>query len=119
TNRSPLITNTTTSPTTETPKFPTELWMHILKHLDHVDVCRLSQTSKFFHIVSNDDSVWRRICMVNGVKPKTNLIEVLDEINDEIVDHEPKEEKKVEWKVLFMEHYENERMYRFRRRSFW
>ncbi|KAJ3214180.1 hypothetical protein HDU67_001984 [Dinochytrium kinnereticum] len=127
-------------------QIPTEIWIQVLKHLDHISLCRLSQASTFFQSISNDNTIWKTLCSAVGVKPKPSLIEVLHEIQQEdsgislgfdeelenVVggeDEIAKTEKKIDakgdgekdvinWKALFIEYYESEKMYRFRRRSF-
>ncbi|KAJ3106867.1 hypothetical protein HDU97_005354 [Phlyctochytrium planicorne] len=145
----------------EAAKMPVEIWMHILKYVDHVCLCRLAQASKHFHVLANDKTAWKALCDALGIKPKASLIEVLNEIqtldedvhvvlaqgaqaqqsesvtatavNGDVQEREQQEvavapseptktsaqKKEIDWKALYMDHYETEKLYQFRRRSFW
>jgi hypothetical protein len=53
-------------PMYECPALPIEIWLDIVSFLDGLSVRMISQVSKTFYEIGNDNKLWKLLCNRNG-----------------------------------------------------
>jgi hypothetical protein len=81
---------------------PIETWLHIITFLDGLTVRVVSQVSKQFHAIGNDNRLWKRLCKRNGYTER----KLIHDLRYRIL---ISDEKEPNWKRCFIQNYKLQR----------